>query len=912
LAALQIDYVLGQTSKSEVEQALRTLPSGLEQNLALTIHRIKSQDSQGNSRADLALRVLAWLSNSARPMGIEELNTAVAASLDDIEEGENVDSLVLVECCLGLVAVENITRNVRLIHMSINEYLQSHLSTLMPRANAIMAERCMNYLARCQAQCSKQAPLSNEEVNTIASSSHFLRYATSYWGSHARDGFDAELEKKVKDICANQPVVNFWANVFLYYNSIWRELLNPKNVYTNIHNKDLCYVTGKLSLLHIAAVHGIGDLFRHALDGRDTDVNVKDPFGRTPLILSAAHGTTSICELLLERNELDANAQDSTGNTALSIAVLCKRVEIARRLLERPGTDVNLGQPLSKATGYLYFQDMFPVAPVVPALQIAELLFSHDELDVNLVDANGYAPWEHISLDFNAETLQILLSRKDFEPSPKSVNRTIPGLQAYSSNREYRLHEVAHLVGAVRVLIAIENDERFAVDEFERCDLLISLAGIFYLAFASDHPHTEEADGTYKYKIADGPIIFDSSCGQMRGQVRAGLESHGLSLDFQDSKGRSLIHYSAWTGNLEHFDFFVNQELDFAKRDIWGWTALHFAVANEQVEMTLRLLDMGLDASAVDNRGRAVLQVAARVTKAPAILKLLLGRGASLTVKDCIKSTLLHEAAQNKNGAAIIQYLLDLELDVNAVTIDFVTPLHIASLCSHKESIEILLKNGAKLDVWSITGTPLNQAAQMMNIEIAKRYIEEGADPYAKDCLGKSSHYWLASYPPFMEELMLEPTLSPEDPSLSKSLILQSMAQRVRFILQDEYFQSLLTPRLGRQLMLLGDDESAVVAFSRNITSRHHSRVVTWLYRCDGCYSKIGPRFVCRSCALISFCLECGKGNRSKRIPWCHDHEFLKVPADGWSDLPEGKFDSAGRTFVEWLKDLQVRYDLST
>ena len=100
-----MDEISNKTKPKHIEEALKKLPQGLNDNYDRTIERIKSQ---GSDCWDLARQVLLWLSNSQEPLSIEALQEAVAIEpgmtsigirdLDDVES--------LISACAGLVVFE--------------------------------------------------------------------------------------------------------------------------------------------------------------------------------------------------------------------------------------------------------------------------------------------------------------------------------------------------------------------------------------------------------------------------------------------------------------------------------------------------------------------------------------------------------------------------------------------------------------------------------------------------------------------------------------------------------------------------------------------------------------------------------------------------------------------------------------
>jgi hypothetical protein len=89
LPALQVNTILGQTNRRQILESLEKLPRGLAENLNFTMDRIKSQHAQSDTKAELALRVLMWLSTVKRPLTAGELQQAIATrpemEMDDFD-----------------------------------------------------------------------------------------------------------------------------------------------------------------------------------------------------------------------------------------------------------------------------------------------------------------------------------------------------------------------------------------------------------------------------------------------------------------------------------------------------------------------------------------------------------------------------------------------------------------------------------------------------------------------------------------------------------------------------------------------------------------------------------------------------------------------------------------------------------
>lgn len=71
------------------------------------------------------------------------------------------------------------------------------------------------------------------------------------------------------------------------------------------------------------------------------DINVRDKYGSTPLIIAASCGYESIVQLLLNVSGIDINAKSKDGSTAFLQAAKCGQEKIVALLLQIPDVNVN-------------------------------------------------------------------------------------------------------------------------------------------------------------------------------------------------------------------------------------------------------------------------------------------------------------------------------------------------------------------------------------------------------------------------------------------------------------------------------------------------------------------------------------------------------------------------------------------
>ena len=143
-----------------------------------TIERIKAQ-GEGKSRIGVA--TLMWLSHAERPLTTDELCHALAVELGSKDFNARNIPLIssLVGCCHGLIAVDEETSTVRLIHPTAKEYLSTR-TDIFDNPHSAMAEICLTYLN------SEQVKALSADPSTVTHDKPFLEYCSVYWGIHAK------------------------------------------------------------------------------------------------------------------------------------------------------------------------------------------------------------------------------------------------------------------------------------------------------------------------------------------------------------------------------------------------------------------------------------------------------------------------------------------------------------------------------------------------------------------------------------------------------------------------------------------------------------------------------------------------------------------------------------------------------
>jgi hypothetical protein len=312
-----------------------SLANKLDLEYGRTMERIKAQSE---SRRCLAISVLSWITRAKTRLTVAELQHALATQKDNshIDPGEFFEQAVIVSVCAGLVSV-NERDNVVLAHHTMREYFERKGDESFPNADAHITANCVTYLS--MDAFSSGICETWDQYDARLKSNPLYKYASCYWGYHARDA-----AKRLDSLA----VMNFLrspAKVVAAAQALWSARPKPRTMSALrklpllaplVEVADLELVKPSLTTgLHLAAYFGVEEAVREfVLDDGRLGIDVQDDRGRTPLLWAVKSKHEPVVCLLLE-NGANANAEDATGQTALGMAAVRGDTAIATALLEK-------------------------------------------------------------------------------------------------------------------------------------------------------------------------------------------------------------------------------------------------------------------------------------------------------------------------------------------------------------------------------------------------------------------------------------------------------------------------------------------------------------------------------------------------------------------------------------------------
>lgn len=296
-------------------------------------------NAQSPGRRELALQVLGWITFAWRPLTTLELRHALGVEINKPEFDENnlADIQDLVSVCAGLVAVDEESMAIRLVHYTLQEYLENTQDKWFRNPQAQMALKCVTYLSfsafesgRCQCE---------EDLEERLRLHPFYNYAACNWGHHAR-----EAETPYDDV---EYFLRCQKKVEASTQALWFIRRWPANIfYTFIENRD-----PQTSGLHMTAYFGIYSAVRDQLVKDNMDPNSRDTENQTSLSYAAQNGHVAVVQLLLDHGA-DANLNYEFGSMSpLFFAASRGHLATAKLLLDN-GADANKdvrSKPLEQA-----------------------------------------------------------------------------------------------------------------------------------------------------------------------------------------------------------------------------------------------------------------------------------------------------------------------------------------------------------------------------------------------------------------------------------------------------------------------------------------------------------------------------------------------------------------------------------
>ena len=623
LARFYIQSLRSKTSLRGLREGLNKLPPTINEQYQDTWLRIKEQNPD---HRDLALRVITWLFYAFGTMEVQALRHALAVR--DGDRAIDIESLeaedLLLTCCHGLVAIERETNVIRLVHSTVQQYLNKNKQLLLPDGENSILQTCLTYLSFQEfrrGRCSIES-LSASETNGVAQGREitrrcllsdrlekfpFLRYAATQWGYHASGKAQLIHEEAILAFLRDPMLLESAAQV---QDS---NLLYPWPRFDKLQNETI----RKNLPLHVAGAFGLDHVVAVLLSiTNEVDVNVT--LGHhTVLDRALESGHVDLARVLLK---MVASLEGKKRDNAIYSAVLDGHSGIVNLLL-------SLSQHEVIDSGAAYFATLFKDLNVINTMinDSSDKTKRKQLLDQFLFHAacQGRTSVIRLVTDLGAD-----LEAKDSDGrtalflaitygTPEAVKLLLNSQASFATRDLSGTSLFRKAVSSQEMVTRLSQQlnpdfERFGFKAFLRS----KLGELFSLRHFDDRaseilemllPYSEDVNE----KISCGESLLH--CVVYTSSTRARVLLEGcqgtIVIDSRDNEGRTPLHYAAVMMEADTMQLLLEHGADIAAKDHFDATTLHFSV--NSLACTKIAICHGASAEARDNFGRTALHYAA-------------------------------------------------------------------------------------------------------------------------------------------------------------------------------------------------------------------------------------------------------------------------------------------------------------
>ncbi|KAF7341369.1 Ankyrin repeat-containing domain [Mycena venus] len=697
LAKLHIDSLTTKNTVKALREALNNIPEDLDSTYDEVVTRINQQSQDDR---ELAWHSLSWITHAKRRLRPSELREALAVEPGsaDLDPENLLDADSILSVCAGLVVIDEEDDAIRLVHYTMQNYLEQRQTSEFPYASTNITMTCLTYLS-FEVFVQK---VYRDNPQSLFSAHPFLDYAVEYCFIHAR----GDPEKRIQENITS----------FLGKCSVWRELWNRTKFPTvsaarlwiaaafqlEIICRYLIQEDGLGHVLQDASLKGRTDMVQVLLKSRKPTESIPLEYGYA-LAAVAGRGHLEIIHLLVYAGaKVDTKGKDY--GTALCAASFRGNYEIVQ-LLVRYRADINANGP--KGT------------PLQAACSAGHEAVARFLLESGAdIDIAGEQVLLAASLRGDAAIVALLL---EYGTDPYTIAENLLQMAVAAE------HE-----SVAKILLEYELMKRNELDP----DRWIPSA-----VRAASHEGKDtivkllmDLDPGVALRLPDDALDAALEGMSERGDTRTVrlLLDHGADPNAQFGQYGSALQRASAAGHEKIAEILIQHGADINAMGPEG-SALQRALAAGHEEIAKILIQHGANINVNGPSGSALLRASAKGDTA--IVKFLIQHGADVNANGPFGSAL--QGALTAGHEEIIKILIQHGADINANGPDG-TALQRESAAGHEEIAKILIQHGADINANGPCGTALQSASAEGHEEIVKILIEHGADVDANGSFGSA------------------------------------------------------------------------------------------------------------------------------------------------------------------------------
>ncbi|KAF0721179.1 hypothetical protein Ae201684_019211 [Aphanomyces euteiches] len=312
-------------------------------------------------------------------------------------------------------------------------------------------------------------------------------------------------------------------------------------------NRNGQYIIWKSSALMYAARYGQEDMVGLILAQDLVDVNTaQEKHGWTALLMAAANDHTNIVKLLLKRGDIDVNLKDCNGlsplhdatkedvnakdnrdGSPLHTAVTHGRLDIVNLILGHGAINVSAKQK--------YIGSAFDIAASKGHIEILQLLLRYGRSDFRFLSENLGEMLKRASMNGHLNIVQLLL--RDFATTI-DLQPTALAIALHDATKNGHIDIVRLLLRQNRIDINFSNQFMGTALQSVAINGLLEIG---QLILARDDVSSENVSIASHNAAGRGHIDI----------LRLLLAYHGVNINFQNTEGKTALHFAAEKGFVE-------------------------------------------------------------------------------------------------------------------------------------------------------------------------------------------------------------------------------------------------------------------------------------------------------------------------------------------------------------------------
>lgn len=207
------------------------------------------------------------------------------------------------------------------------------------------------------------------------------------------------------------------------------------------------------------------------------------------------------------------------------------------------------------------------------------------------------------------------------------------------------------------------------------------------------------------------------------------------NIDTQNDFGQTPLHIAAEAQRDEIIKLLVLKQADIKLNNCYGNNTLHYIASYGSSELFEYLIERGAELNSTNNKDETPFYIASKRNDLD-LLKVLVDKGANIVDSGCVT---LRNAA--KFGfTKIVEYLIELSVDINSKNRLNETPLNYAVYGKQEETIKLLIRKNAQFEKVGFTGdTILHCVVPFGTRELIEFIIDNGIDIDIQNKYGQTS-----------------------------------------------------------------------------------------------------------------------------------------------------------------------------